>query len=93
MMLTGKAAEKVMWQHYMPLPDKLHEIGSGTPHKLFKRESYLEPMIVVARQMRDDVVFGKPIFNLYSKQLKSKDINIELGGAKKPIRVLQLPDK
>ncbi len=87
-MLTGKASEKRMWQHYIKAPDKLHQLGSAKSHTLFKREQYIEPMVALARQMRDDVVFGKPIFNKYIKPLKSNDINVEMGGIKKPFKVL-----
>ena len=39
--------------------------------------------------MKDDVVFGKPNFNLYIKGLKPKDINEELGGLKtKPFKCI-----
>lgn len=43
----------------------------------------------MARQMKDDVVFGKPNFNLYFKSMKPKDLNEEFGGTKtKPFKCI-----
>ena len=86
-MLTGKKMDKKMWQHYVKAPDKMNQIGTNSLHPMFKKDSYIEPMVVLARQMRDDVVFGKPVFHLYAKPLKSNDINMQLGGTRAPLKL------
>ena len=86
--LKGKTQEKKIWQQYIKLQDNSHQLGNGNFHPLFKREDYIGPEVMLARQMRDDVVFGRPIFHLYSKPLKSCDVNYEFGGVKKPFRVI-----
>ena len=88
-MLTGKAPDQKTWQKYVKRPDKFNQMGTSKPQPLFKRESYMEPMIMVARQMRDDIASGKPIFHLYNKRLGAHDVNVELNGAKIPFKPLE----
>ena len=85
-MLIGRIPEKKLWQPYIKSPDKVRQMGNGQLQPLFKRESYIEPGVLLARQMRDDVVFGKPIFRLFTKPLKPNDVNVDLGGIKKDVR-------
>jgi len=87
-MLTGSEPKQKLWHKTVQPTDKLLQMGNGAQHPMFKREQYIEPLAIVARQMRDDVVFGKPIFHLYAKPLKSNDLNLEMGGIKKPFKVL-----
>lgn len=87
-MLIGKAPEERAWQRYIKLPDKKRQIATSEYHPIFKHEEYIEPVILLARQCRDDINFGKPIFHLYTRGLKPTDINYELGGIKKPFKVL-----
>eukprot|EP00826_Nyctotherus_ovalis_P016265 TRINITY_DN1469_c0_g2_i3.p1 TRINITY_DN1469_c0_g2~~TRINITY_DN1469_c0_g2_i3.p1 ORF type:complete len:239 (-),score=73.04 TRINITY_DN1469_c0_g2_i3:55-771(-) len=87
-MLTGKFQAQKAWQQYVKLPDRKRQVGTSEYHPLFKREEYVEPVILLARQCRDDVNFGKPLFRLYSRALKPSDVNYELGGVKKPFKVL-----
>ena len=53
------------------------------------KDEFTPAYLLLARQMKDDVVFGKPNFNLYSKPLKPSDINDEFGGVKtKPYKCI-----
>jgi len=87
-MLVGKSSERKAWQHYVKLPDRGKQIGNANPHPLFKRDEYTEPVVALARQMRDDTVFGKPVFKLYSRSLKPIDIEVGLGGTKLDLRTI-----
>jgi hypothetical protein len=44
------------------------------------KDEYITKYLELARQMKDDVVFGKPNFNLYSRSMKPADLNVEFGG-------------
>lgn len=87
-MLVGKASNSSAWQSYIRLPDRRRQVGNALLHPLLKRDPYLEPVVMLARQMRDDTVFGKPVFRLYSRPLKPLDIDVELGGAKCDLRTI-----
>ena len=87
-MLIGKLPDKRSWQQYIKIKDKLKQIGNGESHSLFKREPYIEPILLLARQMRNDEIFGKEIFKLHSKPLGTTDKYLELGGTKKPLRTI-----
>ena len=50
--------------------------------KFLEKEEYTSCYLQLARQLKDDVVFGKPNFNLYFKTLKPDDLNEEFGGTK-----------
>ncbi len=53
------------------------------------KEEFTPAYLQLARQLKDDVVFGKPNFNLYFKALKPRDLNEEFGGLKtKPFKVI-----
>jgi hypothetical protein len=58
--------------------------------KLFLDQEEFTPIYLqIARQMKDDVVFGKPNFNLYFKAMKPKDLNEEFGGTRtKPFKCI-----
>ena len=53
------------------------------------KEEFTPAYLQLARQMKDDVVFGKPNFNLYFKSVKPNDLNEEFGGVKsKPFKCI-----
>eukprot|EP00826_Nyctotherus_ovalis_P042309 TRINITY_DN4333_c0_g2_i3.p1 TRINITY_DN4333_c0_g2~~TRINITY_DN4333_c0_g2_i3.p1 ORF type:complete len:529 (-),score=124.75 TRINITY_DN4333_c0_g2_i3:47-1633(-) len=87
-MLAGKFSSSKLWQSYIKLPDRGRQVGNALLHPLLKRDPYMEPVVVLARQMRDDTVFGKPVFRLYSRPLKPLDIDVELGGIKCDLRTI-----
>jgi hypothetical protein len=81
--------QKVVWHSHFKLADRLHEFTTGKVHQLFPKAGYIDPPALLAKQMRDDVVFGKPLFQLYAKTLKPADLNFEFGGIHKPFNVFK----
>jgi hypothetical protein len=54
-----------------------------------EKGEYTTKYLELARQMKDDIVFGKPNFNRYYKTSKPADINEEFGGIKtKPFKCI-----
>ena len=88
LMLMGKIPKEINWNPVHVDHNKYKQIGDNSPHPLFKREPYLDPMLLMSRQMRDDTVFGKPNFHRYLKPLSPSDVNVEFGGIKKPFKVI-----
>eukprot|EP00350_Pseudokeronopsis_sp_OXSARD2_P007138 CAMPEP_0170549714 /NCGR_PEP_ID=MMETSP0211-20121228/7861_1 /TAXON_ID=311385 /ORGANISM="Pseudokeronopsis sp., Strain OXSARD2" /LENGTH=76 /DNA_ID=CAMNT_0010855899 /DNA_START=2145 /DNA_END=2372 /DNA_ORIENTATION=- len=72
------------WISYHTLPDKLIPVAQNfkdtfvTKDKeknvFLDKEEYTSAYLQLARQMKDDVVFGKPNFNLYFKSMKPQDL-------------------
>ena len=65
--------------------------SSKQPEKnpFLDKDEYTTKYLELARQMKDDVVFGKPNFNLYFKSVKPADLNEEFGGtATKPFKCI-----
>jgi hypothetical protein len=88
-LFTGKQTRQRDWQGFIKLSSQTQEMGSGHNHLLFAREQYIEPLELLGKQMREDLLPpGNPIFHLHSKTLKANDLNIELGGIHKPFKVL-----
>lgn len=53
------------------------------------KEEFTPAYLQLARQLKDDVVFGKPNFNKYFKAMKPNDLNDEFGGVKsKPFKCI-----
>lgn len=66
-MLLGKLPHKDMWQKYYKLPDRLRQIGNAKQHILFKRGSYIDPVLLIARQMRDETISSESLVKFHSK--------------------------
>jgi len=86
--LIGKQPEIRTWQRYIKLPDRKRQIGTKQYHPILEKEEYIEPIVLLARQYKDDINFGKPIFHTYSRALRPSDVNYEMGGIKKAFRAL-----
>lgn len=84
----GKVGEEKKWTKFYKLPDKLHEVGTAKRHELPERSEFVDPITVIAKSLRDDVVYGKPLFQKYARPLKPEDLNIEMGGIHKLFKVL-----
>ncbi len=84
----GKTVSKNEWQRYFKLPDRLHEVGTMKPHELCEQTEYIEPVKAIAKQLRDDVVFGKPLFQKYTRPLRPEDLNYEMGGVFKLFKIM-----
>lgn len=92
-------ASRKDWIHHNALPDRLTGISQKFKDPITKqkqetnqfldKEQYESVYVQMARSMKDDVVFGKPNFNLYSKPLKPIDLHDEFGGLKsKPFKCI-----
>jgi hypothetical protein len=89
-------SQKSDWNGYIKVPHRLQPISIGLKDKYQKekrfrmggdiflpKDEYEHPSLAMARQMKDDVVFGKPNFNLYHKGQKPEDLNNEFGTIEK----------
>lgn len=98
--LKGKPLEKKKpWLLYHTLPDMLTPVSQNFKDKhaskpkeknpFLDKEEFTPAYLQLARQLKDDVVFGKPNFNLYFKTMKPNDLNEEFGGTKtKPFKCI-----
>eukprot|EP00347_Sterkiella_histriomuscorum_P011430 403372486 len=98
--LKGQPLEKKKaWLLYHSLPDKLtpvshdfkdkHSKAQKEKNPFLDKEEFTPAYLQLARQLKDDVVFGKPNFNLYYKTMKPSDLNEEFGGTKtKPYKCI-----
>lgn len=98
--MTGiDISQKKVWVQYHALPDiltsvahKFNDKHSTMPKEknpFLDKEEFTPAYLQLARQLKDDVVFGKPNFNLYFKSMKPADLNEEFGGTKtKPFKCI-----
>jgi hypothetical protein len=66
-----------------------HSKSQKEANPFLDKDEYTSTYLQLARQLKDDVVFGKPNFNLYFKAMKPNDLNEEFGGTKtKPFKCI-----
>ena len=95
---TVAAREKWEWSHKLAM--KYQQISSKVPHLYLRGEkaeasTNLDPeqwesaYTLLSRQVKDDLVTGKPKFNSYIKQMRPEHREKGFGGQPEPFKVIE----